>query len=250
MLNYLLELFNVADVALSDFASLPLRVIIYGMVAGLLTMLIYRRTSDQHGIKRLKQELKEVRSAMMAVDPDNSKEFFRLSKLNLSLAFRFLGKVIVPVFASGLIVILIAVWLEIQFGHAIPPAGSTIKVTAVPEATVSTALPATDGNSGKIPATCLIDCILYADGKQVYQGSLAAPPMAVVTKRLWWSGLLENPAGYLDENAPVDSLHFDFQPRRLFVNDSLPDWMLGWEFTFFLSLFLVALLLKFVLRIH
>jgi hypothetical protein len=58
---------------------------------------------------------------------------------------------------------------------------------------------------------------------------------------------MENPAGYLPDDAPVDEVRIDLPRREL--HGFGPSWMRGWEAIFLPVLFVAALAYKIVRRI-
>ncbi len=59
-------------------------------------------------------------------------------------------------------------------------------------------------------------------------------PTPVLHKRQWWNALIANPAGYLPEDAPVESLRLGLPSHEILPLG--PDWMRGWLFTYFVLL--------------
>jgi hypothetical protein len=89
--------------------------------------------------------------------------------------------------------------------------------------------------------------MVMADGKVVYSGDPLSPPTRLIHKRRWWSVFLDNPAGYVVDEAPVESVKLNVS-RKQAINWG-PNWMRGWEFTFFVFVFIAALGIKLGFRI-
>ncbi len=64
----------------------------------------------------------------------------------------------------------------------------------------------------------------------------------VIHKRKWWNWLIGNPAGYIEDNAPTDSVEFAHAPRELI--DSGPGWIRSWLFFYFAVLMAAAIAIK------
>ena len=89
---------------------------------------------------------------------------------------------------------------------------------------------------------------LAAGGVAIFHGDVVTPPAPVVHKKVWWNFLLANEAGYLAENAPIDEVRFGMPGKR--IVPGFDHWAAGWEVTYFASLFVVALGLRFLLGIQ
>ena len=84
-----------------------------------------------------------------------------------------------------------------------------------------------------------------------YRGRDRAPVFRVVPvlhKKLWWNSLIGNPNGYLDDDHPVEAIYFELQSME-FLSFG-PGWIRGWEFSYFVLLIIVSLVIKFAFRIH
>ena len=72
-------------------------------------------------------------------------------------------------------------------------------------------------------------------------------PTPIVHERRWWNLLIGNPAGYLAENNPADSIRLDL-PSHEYLPWG-PNWMRGWLFTYFLVVIAVSLGFKFYWKV-
>jgi hypothetical protein len=84
-------------------------------------------------------------------------------------------------------------------------------------------------------------------GKTVYEGIFAAPPLGQVHKKHWWNALVTHEAGYIYADAPIDEILFDL-PRKRFVAEG-PLWLATWEFPFFLGLTVATVTMKLACKI-
>ena len=89
--------------------------------------------------------------------------------------------------------------------------------------------------------------VVMAGDKVVYSGTPLSPPTPALHKRRWWSFLLNSPAGYVVDDAPVDSIRLNLTKRQ--VVKCMPNWGQGWEFPFFVFVFVAALSIKLGFRI-
>jgi len=243
--------FNFLDGLLADWLPDSVRVCLWGCLAGALAMLVYLLLSNQEHIAELKAETRNLRASMLKGDTDH-REIMRLNKLNLLASLRLLRSVLLPSLLSAAPVLLIAFWLYSFFSFQLPTDGKPISVHSVPPTPGLSFAPAERfANSGEgvayLPAGNDTMVSINLDGQPVYQGNPESGPSDVVYKRQWWSVLLGNPAGYLSADAPVEEIHWDFPHRQII--GGLPDLLTTWEFPYFFSMLIMALALKFGLKI-
>jgi hypothetical protein len=180
-------------------------------------------------------------------------DFLRLSRDNLKTSLRLFVVVLGPGLVSVLPVLILAVWLHACLAYEAPEIPGDLVATSVDENIDLRLVTHNDPNrlsqdeifendSASSPAV-----VVMADDKIVYSGDPLSPPTRVIHKRRWWSVLLDNPAGYVVEDAPVDSIRLNVS-RKQAVNWG-PDWLRGWEFTFFIFVFIAALGIKLGFRI-
>jgi hypothetical protein len=148
------------------------------------------------------------------------------------------GRVTTPAVVASLPVLCLLVWVSTAYGHVFPTEGPP-PVRVIPERFQATWVAQPDG-----PPRILIT-------DEQHQPVAEVPvraPVPVVEKWRWWNVLAGNPAGYLDAANPAQRL--DITLPRLECLPVGPDWLRGWEFTFFAAVIVMSLLLKRVLRIH
>lgn len=252
MINSVFPLFNAVDALLVPWLPVLLRVLLWGALTGVATLLLYAWVSDQAGLAVLKQRAKDLRREML--DPSLDRDaYMRLTKENLTTSFRLLRKSFGPAMISSIPVLIVLVWLSTYYSYERPPAGADVAVDFVPKNDAMQVSPADafvksgDGillRIGAQPAT-----VQFADAEgTVYEGAPDNPPTPVVHQRRWWNALLGNEAGYVRPNADVDEIHFGFPALNLFP--SLPSWASTWELPFFVSLFVAALSIKIAFKIE
>lgn len=250
MLNLVFPFLNGIDQAIS-FLPLIVRVALYGLVAGALSILVYKWTSNQQAIAALKAEAKGLRERLL--DPNLSGTELKNTILrNTKVSGLLVGRVLGPSLLSAIPVIVLAGWLALFFAYE-PPSGEPVTAVPVPAQdglTIeagSTETPLQAGGTS-IEADASTE-VTIRDGEQTYYtGQPFDPAMGGVGKRAWWNTLLESEVGYLDDGAPVEAVEFDLQPEILIPG--VPTWLGGWEALFFVMVFIAAIGLKIGLKIE
>lgn len=254
-LDLVFPLFDALDASLRLLSLHPvIRLALWGALSGAAAMLCYRLLSRQESIRTQKAKVKETRRALSAAGDAEPDEAVRLALTNVGEAFRLLAMVIVPSLLSAIPVILVLFWLGNVYAYETSDEGDVVDVEIEPPlGSVEIRMDsksALESDSGRFDLTYLRDEALTVSvaGDVVYEGKVDSPPVPVVHKHRWWNYLVGNPAGYLPPDSPIEAIRFHWD-RALYVQ-FLPRWMSTWEFTYFLSLFVAALLLKFRLRIE
>jgi hypothetical protein len=103
-------LFNAIDDACA-FLPAAARLILYGLLVGILAMLIYRWISPQKKLAALKVQIVEARRAMRSYTGTDAREMLRLSGRSIAPALRQLLLVLVPTLIAAAPVLLIMYWL-------------------------------------------------------------------------------------------------------------------------------------------
>src|SRR3954471_18849113 len=107
------------------------KLVLFGIVSSLITMLLYRALSDQSAIKRRKAEMKALRQRLIAAD-DDIKVVLQLSRANLGHALALLGRVTGPAILSSLPVGVIVAWLAGHWTYAMPTPGTAVPMEITP----------------------------------------------------------------------------------------------------------------------
>jgi len=253
MLNAVFPALTALDGLLASFLPALVCVLVWGAVAGALAMLVYKLSSNQNAIVRLKAETRDLRRRMLDPDLEQS-EFARLVRANLKASFRLLGKTLLPGLLSTLPVLLIAAWLDAFYGYALPPNGAPVRLHVEPRDAAVAVEPADRAGGGNgadlavMPPPADEMLTIVVAGVVAYVGNPFAPPVPVIAKRQWWNALLANEAGYVNPEVGIDRIEIDV-PRRHLVG-GVPGWLAGWEAPYFLAIFVAALALKFGFRIE
>lgn len=253
MANLVFPALNALDAWLAEGLPLWARVVLFGVLCGALSIGLYRLVSNQERTRAVAAELRSLRQRLFAADLDQA-EFARLNKRNLALSFTHLGRTLGPSLLAALPFLLFAVWFAHYHALTWPPAGEAVAVRFEPpiEQALGGPEPVFRGQGAElafvVPPHVTDQAVhLMAGTQPIYEGTLGLPLGGALFKRQWWNLVLENDAGYLAADAPVDEVTFAMVPVRVF--DGLPDWLSGWEALFILSAFVSALGLKILFRI-
>lgn len=238
LLNLPQPLFEWIDKALLGFLPPAARLLLWSIVAALLAMELYRLLSPQKRISAIKVEFREAQRSLNDYDGPFDGAWPLISRV-LGLALRRVWLVLPATLAASLPLLMVIVWLDASYGHRFPTAQEQVAVEVPAEGLVGRL----DRTANQPPTAVVAD----ASGTTVTEVMLKAP-IPLLHKWQGWNLLLGNPAGYLPEDAPVDRVQLALP--RLEVLSIGPDWLRGWEPTFFAALMIFAFLLKYLRRIE
>ena len=215
-------------------------------------MWLYLLASDQLGIAALKNETRMLRKRMLAEDLEN-KEVMSIAKENLFVSLRLVTKVFFPSLIASLPVLFFVIWLSSHMTYDRSNDATGVSVNVIPSVGNLEFLPndmfiLKEGEIRLMMKSELQTIKVVSPEGLVYEGRPQAHPVDGVYKKQWWNTFLGNAAGYVENNATVDEIKWGF-PRRIYL-EGVPSWMSTWEFPFFASLIIVAIVLKFTLRIQ
>ena len=218
-------------------ALLPplLRLLLWGAAAGVVSMLLYRAISPQAAIARGKAELLTARRELDRYDGSFEGAWPLMRRL-LHVALRQVGRTGWPGLIASVPVLFVLVWLSNAYGYAFPPSGSAPQIDTMP----------TQYDTRWVDEPT--PRILVNQGGRLLADVRLDQPVPVVHKPRWWNFLLGNPAGYLPEDAAVDSIRIDLPAKHYLAFG--PDWMRGWAPSFFVALVIASLALKVLARIE
>jgi len=228
------------------------RVCIWGMLSGCAAMLIYSAASDQESITSLKTETRNLRARMLKDELQHS-EFMSLVKENLLVSLQLLRKVLFPSLTGSLPVLIVAVWLGTHLTYTLPQESEPVTVDIIPPVTGISFYPENFFLQQGIDVRFIPEIdggpvrIVGKDGL-VYSGMPHDHPAPSIQKRKWWNALIGNSAGYIEADSAVEEIRWGF-PRKVFIQ-GVPAWIATWEFPYFMSVFIVAIVLKLGLRIE
>lgn len=246
-------LFELVDHVLGLVLPGVLRLVLWGILAGWLTMVVYRRLSKQDRIQQLKAEQKKQQKIISAFD-GKFEELFPVIRHTLSLGLRQLGLSLGPAFLATIPVLFIIVWVSNEFAYQNPATGSAVAVAIEPGEAVNGRLAWSAADAAQRTETGWViswpspghPLSLLQDGKSLFK----LPPafsIPVMHKRQWWNWLLANPAGYLPEEAIFEAVDIDLPEQQFLLFG--PAWLRGWMFTFFTSFLLSSIGFKLALKI-
>jgi hypothetical protein len=225
------------DNGLTAFIPVPVTVGIWAAAGAILSMELYRVLSPQQRIGRIKQEASAAQGQLSDYDGE-LEGAWPLIKNMLGLSLRRVGIVIPATLAAAYPVLALLAWLSNSYGHQFPEQGEEA-VVEIAEPFQARWIGPDDDALPRIQA-------LRPDGQVALDIPVTAP-VPVIHKRVWWNRLIENPAGYLPDDAPFDEIRTGVPGRELFVAG--PTWLRGWEAVFLPVLFLVAIGYKSARRI-
>jgi hypothetical protein len=251
MINMLYPLYHWIDSGLAAVLPLAVRLVIWGGLAGAVSMTLYALVSPQQSITCVKEQLKALR-VKSRDDSLEFSEFMALSRQNLKSSFYLLFLTVFPALLSALPVLITASWIHTEHGHRLPLAADAQKLEAVtPE--VEVRFPGIDADSLHSKtmgdgSTVVYGLQLMMDSTTIYRQESFTPPVPVVSKKAWHHVVWSSPVGYLDDDAPVDEVELTVPKRQ--VLPWMPDWGAGWEVPFFVGVLATALSIKLIFRIE
>jgi len=236
-------LFLWLDGAMRPFLPAAVRLAVWGVAIGAVSMLLYARISPQARIAAGKLALARARQRLDDAYDAPMADAWPLIGSMLGTALRQVLRVTWPAVLASLPLLALLVWLSAAYGYALPPPGVSPAVQAAPATLTARWLPGDPGQSGTAPRIVVSN----RRGESVADLPVRTA-VPTIHKYRWWNALFGNPAGYLPAEAPVDSIAIDLpEPAYLSVG---PQWLRGWEPVFFGMLVLTSIGLKIVLRIH
>ncbi|MEX0871757.1 MAG: hypothetical protein WED00_13440 [Aquisalimonadaceae bacterium] len=233
-------LFGWVDAGLADFLPSLARIVIWGVIAGVVSMGLYGMISPQRRLAEIKRDMAETRQALDDCDGETSRAGPLLRRL-LRLSVTQVGMTLLPTLAASLPVLMVLAWVSTAYGYSFPAASGAAAVDVRP-AHLQAELhePTAGGRPHRIIVT-------DGNGSRVADLTLAAP-VGILHRRQWWNLLVGNPAGYLPRNGAVDLVRLTLPRQQHLVFG--PGWARGWEPAFFIALICASLGLKIGARIH
>jgi uncharacterized membrane protein (DUF106 family) len=243
-------LFSAIDGVLAMALPPVLRLIIWGILAGWLTMIVYRRLSNQEKIGELKAQQK-IQQKKIAEFDGEFEELMPLIRHTLALGFKQLGLALGPALLATVPILFIVIWVAGEYGYEAPAAGSEVLLTAEPAIndihwSSTTEVKITD-NGWAINWPAEGQSLTMTDGRQPLLVLPLEHNIPIIHKKKWWNLLMANPIGYLPDDGKTDVIHIAL-PEPVMIGAG-PGWMRGWMFSFFVTFLLSSLAFKFLLRI-
>lgn len=245
-------LLDAIDAALAAL-HLPavLRISIYAAASAAVSMLAYRRCSNQPLLNDLSGEIRTLQQRLLA-DNGSYAQTQTLIVRNLTLSLRKLGLTLAPALLASLPMLFVLPWLSNRFD--LSPA-SNVTICAEP-ASAAAALhwePQRSASVAVNPAcwSVSVDAAAPASLKQDAVTLLGLPNTAssrAIDKPKILDLLFANPDGTLPRDAAVERIALDW-PRRELVEFG-PGWLREWPAVYFGVLLLVSLALRWRWRLQ
>ncbi len=244
-------LLSSADLALAHLLTDWARLVLWGVIAGALSMALYWLASPQRKLETARRDAAEARQALAAYDGAFT-GIWALMGRSLSTSLRNLGLALGPALVGSLPVLVTMGWLAGNYGYELPQTGEPVRVYGEPTGR-ALAWPGTAPVSGDGPWTLLWPAadrtveVTDISGQPMLTLPLARP-VPVIHKRLWWNIFFANPLGSLPDDAPVDLIGVELRPKE-FLSFG-PGWMRGWEAPFILVVLAASVAVKLLFRIR
>jgi hypothetical protein len=243
-------LFTALDSLIGGVPAYP-RLLIWAVITGIISMLLYWLCSAQDKVGAAKQRAIDARKEMAGYEGAEFGEMWPLAKESLAASGKHFIVVLTPAVVSSLPALTLIIWVSGAFSYQLPAPGEILQASTVPVTTLqnATPVPNTDGElfALKYPATGETLAISAANGELLATLPLVAA-VPVVHKQQWWNALIGNPNGYLGDDFEADAIYFEL-PAQQFLSFG-PGWIRGWEFSYFVLLIMVSFAVKFIFKIH
>jgi len=244
-------LFSLIDGVLETLLPSVARLILWGILAGWISMLVYRWLSNQEKIAALKS-LQQLQQKQIAEFDGEFAELLPLIRRTLALGFRQLGLALGPALLASLPALFIIIWVAGAFGYRAPLAGEEISLRAEPGSNgIHWSPPAqtqATANGWIVDWPADGQTLTLVDGRRPLLNLPLEQAVPVIHKKRWWNLLMANPLGYLPPDGPTEVIHIDL-PEQSILGWG-PGWMRGWMFSFFMAFLLSSLAFKRLLRLH
>ncbi len=231
------------------------RIAFFAALGSIVSMLLFKKLSNQAALADLKQEIKAVHEQL--VRPGNAHSSLGgVVQQNLRLTGRQLWLSFWPALFASVPIVFLLVFCSNQFGVEQPSTGSRVYVTPI-DLQATPAEFEWQGVNAQWDARKAAWTFYYPEpgqkvslmlGDRQQFGFPTAIPASVLHSRKWWNFLVANPAGYLDEHAGAGRFEFN-TPTQVIINWG-PGWMRGWLFAFMVFLVLFSVAIKIVWKIH
>lgn len=227
-------LYGAVDRALMTLLPPPARLVVWGVLGAVVSVLLYRALSPQLRIAAAKARLRALRRQLDAHD-GTFEQALPLLRAQIGASLRHVWLVLPATLLASLPVLTLLIWLAGTYGHRLPEPGQSPPVKVAPAGL--------DVRwQDRPPQLTVLD-----KGRTVAQVPLTAP-VTRVEKRQWWNVLVANPIGYLPSDGPARQVRIALEPRRYL--DFGPDWVRGWAAVFMSVLFAASLLTQRLARVH
>ena len=256
LLDSLNPVLAVVDRVLASLSLAPvLRIAIFAALGSIISMLLFKRFSNQAALADLKQQIRQVQNELVQ-SSGKSAELGKTVRQNLKLTGRQLWLSFWPAILASVPILFLLAFCSNQYGAEALEPGSRAYVTPVelqgsPRDFEWRGVNAQWDARKKAWTFYLPEAgqaaSLFVDGDEQLQLPTVVP-VHVLHKKQWWNVLIANPAGYLDDNARMASVDIN-TPMQTIIGWG-PGWMRGWLFAFMLFLVLFSVAIKILWKIH
>ncbi|HKJ94161.1 MAG TPA: hypothetical protein VKA32_00860 [Gammaproteobacteria bacterium] len=238
LLDYPAPVFSWLDAEFGAVLPPTARLVLWGVLGGILSMALYRWLSPQRRIAEGRRELADARRRLDHYDGDFSGAWPIMANL-LRTAGVQVARTGWPAVIASIPLLCLLLWLSTAYGYRYPESDSVpaLRVTPAPGYANWVA------STGQGPPG-----IEVADARGGVVTVPLAAPVPVLHHRHWWNALAGNPAGYLPGDSTTREVAIALPPRRYLPAG--PAWLRGWELPFFLSLVMTSLVVKRVAHIE
>ncbi len=234
--------FNSVDAAL-DFLPAFARLLIYGLLFGTLSMLIYWKLSPQAKLAAIKDEISAAQRALRGYDGTDIKQMLLLCRSAITPAGKQLLLILGPTLLAAAPVVLAIAWLESDYVVQFPMPGELVSATIVRAAATA------DRTTLRWPTDA---APIELTDSQNHQPLLSLPLKRAVEKiyrpTAWRSLLAGHDRTELSPDASCNLVAFDLPTRELIHVG--PAWCRSWELPFFTAMSLAAIGMKVTLKIR
>ncbi len=244
-------LFSWVDESLRTVLSPLMLIVFWGVLASIVSMLLYQLFSKQEAISHISAEASETRRELIRYDGEFP-GFLSLTARALALSTKQLRLTLGPAAISSVPLVSLIAWLSLAYGYGFAAPGSVIEVKTYPQEIdirwVPAAAPVPGERIWRVawPAPGQTVRLIGEDGREVFALPPAAP-VPVIHRRRWWNVILGNPIGYLPEEGALDRIEYELPP--IIYVDLSPAWLGSWEAIFFTVLLFCSLAIKIGFRI-
>lgn len=238
LLDLAYPLFAWADVRFAALLSEAARIALWGVLAGIVSMFLYRYLSPQRRLAQIGAEERRLKQLLRQDEADLADGLASARRL-LRLALLRLGLVFPPAILACLPVLSLMAWLYVNYAHELPPPGQEVSVRVAPE-NKRVRWVVKDGQAPRVK--------VKSEAGELLESRYVNAPVTLIHKRMWWNRLIGNPLGYLPDAGPVERIEIALAKKRYLRRG--PDWMASWETLFLATLLLSSLTVRFAFRIR
>lgn len=223
------------------------RLLVWGLIAGVLSILLYRAVSPQARLRKLSEETTAARAELKSMQPHDA-GYAGLIMRSLMVSLRRLGVSFFPALVSALPVLLMVVFLDTRYGLTKPEPGELVAVLTEngEDIAMDRGQQLRAGWVFAWPGRDEVVQVRDAAGSEILAITSDTRP-GLASKGGLLRFLFGAPAGGLPGHSTVDSLVIETTPRDFVQRNVI--FPFQWTIPYFLAVILASLGLKFALRI-